>query len=229
MEYSKSFAHFAPLEQQRQASTQTRAQRRSSLDTFVIPGRTRLPSSKTSIFDLQVTQDLLNPNLLRLPQRNMTSAEQILEWSPEASSPAGCMPRRGHASGPLHHHRVRPNIVKRPAPRFGGGREVIVEPKRPRPHVQQPAPPTLAPPMAAEEYASAQTYDGADDSATGSRLTSTTWSTVSHRFFSDSSGSSRTMGASYYRDEFNRLAEKHGLPRLEVAIDDGTAHYLSKL
>ena len=224
MEYSKSFGHFAPLEQQRQASTQTRAQRRSSLDTFVIPGRTRLPSNKTSIFDLQVTQGLLNSNLLRLPQGNMTSAENILEWSPEAS-PAGCMPRRGHASGPLHHHRVRPNIVKRPAPRFGG-REVTVEPRRPRPHVQQPAPPTLAPPMASEEeYANAQTYDGAYDSATGSRLTSTTWSNVSRWFFSDSSGSSRTMGASYYRDEFNRLAEKHGLSRLEVALDDdGTAH-----
>ena len=64
-----------------------------------------------------------------------------------------------------------------------------------------------------------QTYDGADDSVTESRLTSTTWSTVSHRLFSGSSGSSRTMGASYYRDEYNKLAEKHGLPPLEAALD----------
>ena len=220
MEYSKSFAHFAPPEQQRQPSTQTRAQRRSSLDTFVIPGRTRLPSSKTSIFDYQVTQGLLNPSLLRLPQRNMTSAEKLLEWSPEPS-PAGCMPRRGHASGPPH-HRIRPDIAKRPAPRFGGREFIHVNPQRPRPYAQQPAPQDLAP-IVSQEYVNAQTYDGTDDSATGSRLTSTTWSTISHRYFSDSSGSSRTMGSSYYRDEFNTLAEKHGLSRLEVALE-GTAH-----
>ena len=223
MEYSKSFAHFAPPEQQRQASTHTRARRRSSLDTFVIPGRTRLPSSKASVFDFQVTQGLLNSNLLRLPRRNMTSAEETLEWSPE-TSPAGCIPRRGHASGPLH-HRIRPDIVKRPAPRFGGREVIINPPQRPRPPVKQQAPQTLAP-VAPQEYVNTQTYDGADDWTTGSRLTSTTWSTISNRFVSDSSGSSRTTGSSYYRDEFNRLAEKHGLSRLEVALD-GTAHWPS--
>lgn len=31
------------------------------------------------------------------------------------------------------------------------------------------------------------------------------------------------MGASYYRDEYNKLAEKHGLPRLE-ATPDGMSH-----
>ena len=218
MQYSKSFAYFPPSEQQRQASTQTRARRRSSLDTFVIPGRTRLPSSKASTFDLQVTQGLLNSHIHRPPRRNMTSAESH-EWSP-ATSPAGCLPRRGANSGPSGplHYRVRPDIVKRPPPRFGGREVIIVPPQRPRPHVHQPAPHALAP-ISSQEHANMQTYDGADDSVTESRLTSTTWSTVSHRLFSGSSGSSRTMGASYYRDEYNKLAEKHGLPPLEAALD----------
>lgn len=218
MQYSKSFAHFAPSEQQRQASTQTRARRRSSLDTFVIPSRTRLPSSKASTFDLQVTQGLLNSNLHRSPRRNMTSAESHA-WLPE-TSPAGCMPRRGASSGqsdPLH-HKVRPDIVKRPPPRFGGREVIVVPPQRPRPHVHQSATQPLTSTFP-QEHADVETYDGVDDLVTVSRLTSTTWSTVSHRLFSDSSGSSRSMGAAYYRDEYNKLAEKHGLPRLEVALD----------
>ena len=218
MQYSKSFAHFAPSEQQRQASTQTRARRRSSLDTFVIPGRTRLPSSKASAFDLQVTQGLLNPNLLGPPKSNMTSAENF-ELSPE-TSPAGCMPRRGASSGssgPLH-HKVRPDIVKRPAPRFGGREVIIVRSQRSRPHVHHPGPQATVQ-ILSQEHTNVQPYDGADDSPPESRLTSTTWSTVSHRIFTDSSGSSRTMGASYYRDEYNKLAERHGLPRLEATLD----------
>ena len=216
MQHSKSFTHFAP-EQQRQASTQTRARHRSSLDRFVIPGRTRLPSSKASNFDLQVAQGLLNSSRLQSPRRDMASAES-LEWSPEVS-PAGCMPRRGAISGPSGpHDRIRPDIVRRPPPRFGGREVIIVPHQRPRPHVHQPTPQPLTP-ISSQEYANVQTYDGADDSVPESRITSTTWSTISHRMFSDSSRSSRTMGASYYRDEYNKLAEKHRLPRLEAAPD----------
>ena len=213
MQHSQSFAHFAPSEPQRQASTHTRARRRSSLDTFVIPGRTRLPSSKASTFDLHVTQGLLNSSLPQSPRKNMTSAES-LEWSPEIS-PAGCMPRRGAMSGPSI-NRVRPDLVRRPPPRFGGREVIVAPPQRPRPHIHQPGPQPQAP-MSSQEHTDVQTYDGADDSVTESRVTSMTWSTVSNRVFSGSSGSSRTMGASYYRDEYNKLAEKHGLPRLEAA------------
>lgn len=222
MQHSKSFAQFVPSEQQRQASTQTRAQRRSSLDTFVIPGRTRLPSSKASTFDLQITQGLLNSGPLQPSRKRMPSAES-LEWSPHVS-PAGCMPRRAAIlglSGPPH-HRVRPEFVRRPPPRFGGREVIIVPPQRPRPRTHQPENQPL-PPISSQEHADIQTYDGADDSVAESRLTSMTWSTVSHRLFSDSSGSSRTMGASYYREEYNKLAEKHGIPRLE-ATPDGTSH-----
>ena len=218
MQYSKSFAYFALPDQQRQPSTQTRALRRSSLDTFIIPGRTRLPSSKTSTFDLLLTQGLLNSNPPQPPGRTMTSTEKQA-WSPE-TSPTGCMTRRGANSGssdPLH-QRARPDIVKRPPPRFGGREVIIVPPQRPRPRTHQPAPQALAP-RSSQEYVNGQKYDGADDSNTESRLTSTTWSTVSQRFISDSSGSSRTQGASYYRDEYNKLAEKHGLPRLEATLD----------
>ena len=218
MQLSKSFANFGPPENQRKASTHTRAQRRSSLDTFVIPGRTRLPSSKASTFDLQVTQTLLDSSLIRSPRRNMLSAED-LEWSPD-NSPAGCIPRRGANPGPSDpfHHRVRTDMVRRPPPRFGGREVIIVPPQRPRPHVHQSVTQSSAP-IPSQEEADVQIYDGADDSVTESRFTSTTWSTVSHRIVSDSSGSSRTMGASYYRDEYNKLAEKHKLPRLEAAPD----------
>ena len=222
MQHSKSFAQFVPSEQQRQASTQTRARRRSSLDTFVIPGRTRLPSSRASTFDLHVAQGLLNSSMLKPPRQNTPSAES-LESSPEVSL-AGCMPRRGAMSGPSGPppHRVRPEVVRRPPPRFGGRQVIIVPPPPPRPRTHQPGPQALAP-VCSQEHADVQTYDGADDSLTESRLTSMTWSTVSHRVFSGSSGSSRIMGASYYRDEYNRLAEKHKLPRLEAA-PDGTSY-----
>lgn len=225
MQHSKSFAQFVPSEQQRQASTQTRARRRSSLDTFVIPGRTRLPSSKATTFDLHVTQGLLNSCMLQPPRQNMTSVES-LEPSPEIS-PAGCMPRRGVISGPSGppRHRVRPEVVRRPPPRFGGREVIIVPPQRPRPHTHQAEPQTLAT-VSSQGHADVQTYDGADDSLAESRLTSMTWSTVSHRVFSDSSGSSRTMGAPYYRDEYNKLAEKHGLPRLEAASDGTSYNFL---
>ena len=149
----------------------------------------------------------------------MTSTENQ-EQSPEASL-AGCMTRRGASSGssgPLHHG-AKPDIVKRPSPRFGGREVIIVPPQRPRPHTQRPTPQALAPRSSSQEYVDVQAYDGADDSNTESRLTSTTWSTVSHRFFSDSSGGSRAQGASYYRDEYNELAEKYGLPRLEATLD----------
>ncbi len=225
MQHSKSFVHFAPSDQQRQASTQTRAQRRSSLDTFIIPGRTRLPSSKASTFDLHVTQGLLDSSLLRSSRKTMSSAES-LEWSPEIS-PAGCMPRKGAVSGPSGppHQRIRPDIMRRPPPRFGGREVIIVPPQRSRPYVHQPAPQPLAP-VSSQEHENVQTYDGADESVAGSRLTSMTWSTISHRVISDSSGSSRAMGASYYRAEYNKLAEKHRLPQLEVA-PDGMSHTIS--
>ena len=224
MQYSKSFAYFPLSEQQRQPSTHTRAQRRSSLDTFVIPGRTRLPSSKASTIDLQITQRLLDSKVARSPKQNMTSA-QSQEWFPE-SSPAGCMPRRGAntgLSGPLH-QRVRPDIVKRPPPRFGGREVIVVPPQRSRPYTHQPASQNSAWEFS-QEHVDDQAYDGINDSAE-SRQTSTTWSTVSHRLFSNSSGSSRTMGASYYREEYNKLAEKHDLPPLEAAPDGESCPFL---
>lgn len=218
MQHFKSWAPLAPCEQQRQASTHTRAQRRSSLDTFVIPGRTRLPSSKTSTFDLQITQELLNPSLHQSLITRMSSADS-LDWSPNIS-PAGCMPRRGAISGPAGppHHKVRPDIVKRPPPRFGGREVIIVPSQRLRPTVHQPAGQPLVP-TSSQEHATLPSYDGTEESIPESRLTSMTWTTVSHRILSDSSGSSRKMGASFYRDEYNKLAERHRLPQLKAAPD----------
>lgn len=128
------------------------------------------------------------------------------------------MPRRGAISGPAGppHHKIRPDIVKRPPPRFGGREVIIVPSQRLRATVHQPATQPLVP-TSSQEHATLQSYDGTEESFPVSRLTSMTWSTVSHRILSDSSGSSRKMGASFYRDEYNKLAEKHRLPQLKAA------------
>lgn len=59
MQHSKSLGSF------RSGSTALvpgqRPRARSSLDTFVIPGRTRIPSSKPEPIDLQIAENLLNP------------------------------------------------------------------------------------------------------------------------------------------------------------------------
>lgn len=56
--------------------TRQRPRTRSSLDTFVIPGRTRIPSSKPEAIDIQIAETLLNP-VMEKPTR---------EWRDELSS-----------------------------------------------------------------------------------------------------------------------------------------------
>lgn len=65
-------------------------------------------------------------------------------------------------------------------------------------------------------------FDGADnDGETPSRLTSATWTTISNRVFTGSSGRSFDREPADFVGEYNRLAQKHGLPRLAGSSDLG--------
>ncbi|KAK3166885.1 hypothetical protein OEA41_010010 [Lepraria neglecta] len=118
--------------------------------------------------------------------------------------------------------RVRPAIAMQPPPRFGS-REVLVVPhQRPREDgFQQKHAITTT-----QDQGHDQAYDGADEPEQPgnihipSRMTNMTWSTLSHRVLTDSTCSSRRSGASYFKDEYNQLAEKHGIRRMAAASSD---------
>ena len=204
----------------------SRPRARSSLDTFLIPGRIRVPSRDPNPADFQITQGLLNHNMKQPPSRharfygpkglsgNPMEIAQTQDGSPapratsRAASRTGSIRKQPHR--PPIHSRVRPVITLQPPPRFGS-REIIVVPhQRPR----------NEPSMNLQEDHQG-TYDGAndvlDEAHLPSRMTSMTWSTLSQRIFTDSSTSTRQSGASCFLEEYNQLAEKHGLHPLAEA------------
>lgn len=215
-----------------------RSQRRSSLDTFVIPGRTRLPSSRTSKSSLS-SQDATNIQI----------AQTLLDHSMmPRSRPPRVEPAPHHAGGGGLISRLRPSPTPRPGgrrlTRFTRRHDHISPQFTPRPQRQsgmiQPAPrysdqdASILPRHRTRETQTPQTIphlsvtdttddpfedqtDGpgdADGSRHLSRMTSTTFSMASHRLVSDSSASSGASRASDFRHEFNTLAEQHGLPLL---------------
>lgn len=75
MQHSKSHGSFSSGHTS--LITRQRPRARSSLDTFVIPGRTRIPSSKPDPIDIQIAETLLNPiteRLIRGSQGEMSSS-----------------------------------------------------------------------------------------------------------------------------------------------------------
>jgi len=163
MRASRSSYSFAQSRDTNDNQHNRKARARSSLDTFLIPGRTRLPSSKPKVpdeFDLRTTQSLFNLEAIQIRYKPLprTISQRIMASNSEA---------------PLFHRRE------------SSGTD------------------TLLP----------GGFDGPNDSTDQSRVTSTTWSTVSHRIFTDSSGSSNHRETSGFFEEYNRLAMKHGLPQ----------------
>lgn len=209
------------------ASTSSRRSRaRSSLDTFIIPGRTRLPSSKPDLTDIQITQSLLTHGVMQPqdkqrsirpePHRSSrTKSSSIRDGSP-AARPRSRTKRLLRPPVPM---RVRPAIAMQPPPR-SGSREVIVVPhQRPRKDGFQ----QIHAITTIQDQGQDQAYDGADEPEqpgnihTPSRMTSKNWGTLNHRVLTDSTCSSRRSGASYFKDEYNQLAEKHGIRRMAAA------------
>lgn len=216
MQPSKSLLSSRPATE-KNLGTSPRA--RSSLDTFLIPGRIRVPSRDPNPADFQITQGLLNHNMKQPPSRhprfhgpkglpgNLSEVAQTQDGSPapratsRAASRTGSIRKQPHR--PPIHSRLRPAITLQPPPRFGS-REIIVVPhQRPRNE-----------PSVNFQEDHQKTYDGTNDvleeARLPSRMTSMTWSTLSQRIFTDSSTSTRQSGASCL-EEYNQLAEKHGL------------------
>lgn len=240
MQHSKSLASFVPSTVNTDVTLETRARRRSSLDTFVIPRRTRIPSSKPQPIDFQIARGLLSPRVFLEPppRRSATmrngrgpgTAKHRKPPAPRAMSAA-------YESIPQPPpFKVRPEISRRPPPQMNG-REIRIVPHcqaytEAREHQRDgsdplpPIAPQRKPPSPPFQQNTGTTQDGANDSAhdlpknlrpTDSRVTSMSWSTVSHRIFTDSSGSSRGMGSSHFLEEFNKLAVKHGISELAEA------------
>ena len=252
MQHSKSLRSFssdsaAPILRQRPSS-------RSSLDTFVIPGRTRIPSNKPQPIDIQIAEALLD-STMALPKRESSNdmafahhrkdseEKRLLEIlgiqdtkRREATEEQPLLDQelqQRSASSPnnepdsmftLHSQtrdlsNVRPEISKRPPPQMGGRDLIIVPPRRtrkiganpPRKRVG-PTPSRKITPLREKRNG---IYDGALGSGYESRTTSMTWSTVSHRIFTETSASFHGLGALKGLGEFNRLAVQHGLPKLE--------------
>ena len=204
----------------------TRPRTRSSLDTFLIPGRIRVPSRDPNPADLQITQELLNHSMKQPPSRqprlrgpkalsgNFSEVAQTQDGSPasratsRAASRTGSIRKQHHR--PPKHLRVRPAITLQPPPRFGS-REIVIIPHR---RLRNDSCNTFQ-----EDHQ--KTYDGANDvleeAHLPSRMTSMSWSTLSQRIFTDSSTSTRYSEASHFLEEYNQLAEKHGLHRMAEA------------
>lgn len=204
----------------------TKPRARSSLNTFLIPGRIRVPSRDPNPADLQITQELLNHGMKQPPSRqprlrgpkalsgNFSEVAQTQDGSPapratsRAASRTGSIRKQPHR--PPVHLRARPAITLQPPPRFGS-REIIVVPHQ-RPRNDSSI-------IFQEDHH--ETYDGAndvlDEAHLPSRMTSMSWSTLSQRIFTDSSTSTRYSGASHFLEEYNQLAGKHGLhPMVEA-------------
>lgn len=213
MQKSKSLLSFGPSNKKSEVGQEPRSRRRSSLDTFVIPGRTRLPSSKSSAdaTDILIAQQLLNhstmqnPNIADRPTSAwLDAAQRLQEHSPTPRSGSG-------------RHRISPQKKLQRTPRLGSKEVISLGPhRRPRQCMPRSQSHVLFA-TATEDPIHGITYDGTNEvsgSGHASRMSSMTWSTVSHRVFSNSSESSRGSRASEFMVEYNDLAEKHGLPQL---------------
>ena len=210
MQKSKSLVSFGPNVKhievtQRPRAPQTR--KKSSLDTLVIPGRTRLPSSQSSseATDILIAQQLLNHGTMQIPDE-----QHLLKESPTLRSN-----NRRHGPSPKQ-NRTRAGHG-RPLPKFGKQDAIVITPHR-RPDTCMPRSSSYAlTTRTSERPGYGRDYDGNNDSSglgLISHSSSMTWSTVSHRVISNSSASSRASRASGYLQEYNDLAEKHGLHQI---------------
>ena len=201
-----------------------RPRNRSSLDTFLIPRRTRIPSHNPDPFDVQITQNLLKSSMDALSQDPSPSAKHVESRSdhhPIKSTP----PTDSDFEHDVHYgvgeslYRFSPS-ASRPEPRpvrpgIGSRHGLVVHKGRPHLHGAR----AHAPRNEIQRHESSKqkpTYDGPQDSSCESRVSSTTYSMVSRRVFTDSSGSSREYSGSRFNEEYNHLAAKHGLPEIDL-------------
>lgn len=280
-----------------EAGPTARARRRSSLDTFVIPGRTRVPSSRVSQpepMDIQIARGLLNPDSLKVSKQQShrvgkhgwlatnskkpsvlkgkarSNEEQSVPASPkkhmEKSKKAPRMlndreliiipkadPRHKDFVPQPREHQLR-GLDK--APWILDDRELMMVPKGdPRLRQNDPVPQPQEHQLQANEDDLRRSFGGTrilpkhdqvarhkdlvpqlqvhrlqvngDDArhsfdgarSEGSRVTSTTRSSISYRIFSNSSSNSQNRGSAKSVEEYNVLALRHGLPQFAVTAE----------
>lgn len=182
---------------------------RSSMDTFVIAGRTRLPSSSALMpetVDMQIAESLLatEPSI---PSQQPVSdnAEKV-----EGSGPKPFRRHTRHDEAPpkqLHHGlNVLPTSTTDSNQRgIVVGQDLVVSTR-----------PLVIGRARGRNYIPLTSRHA---SLRSSNKTSATWSTVSHRIFTDSTGSSRMHETLEFIELYNELALKHGLPRHAEAVE----------
>ena len=225
MQHSRSLGSFASLcadSETERLIVPPRPRNRSSLDTFVIPGRTRIPSHNPEAFDVQVTQSLLRSSMDALPRQpppytRPAERQSDREYTSSAPSTGSQFNHDVHYEVGESLYRLKPNASQQSAGLCNGSHNGRVIPHR-RPHKGELRIETsIAPPQQSAILKQEPNYDGAHDSGRESRVTSTTYSVISRRIFTDSSGSSGG-GAVRFNEEYNYLAAKHGLPEINGHI-----------
>ena len=224
MQHSRSLGSFTALITPEE-SLVARPRARSSLDTFVIPGRTRIPSHKPHPIDFEIAQNLLNFTMTRTI-RPTPDGEQNLKFespsdrlqkpptSPETSQEITLEPDVAPQRNP---HEVKATPRQRKQTLYPLKREIMIIPQRHqrRRSLVAKVEHENEPPQKAEQ---ADGYDGAFGSGSGydSRVTSMSWSTISQRVMSSSSGSSPSgPGPLEALEHYNRLASRQGLLEME--------------
>ena len=193
-----------------------RLRARSSLDTFVIPGRTRLPSSK----DIQ-SFGFEGPS----PEHYLVSKPRALGFlkavrkkmlKPRSSNIGGQNPRRSHAG---ESNKLEGNIPSKSdhrkqekAAAAASGHQLISAPRRLE-LSQESRMPLLDPPRPGHgpDAPRLLAMDGHDSPRHGSEAAAGGSSPKSRHVMSSSSSSSG-MGRRYFTDKYNRLAAQHNLP-----------------
>ena len=192
-----------------------RPRKRSSLDTFVISGRTRIPSHKSDLFDVELTQNLLRSGMNRLsdpppyterPNRTPDSHSQRHSLHPKHDAP------------PVEYIH---DVARDPAHADSQGELNAAPciPSRRKHHVELASNNPYRLRVSSSVPSPGQTLDGTQEYNSEARITSTTWSTiskVSRRIFSDSSDTSRAYTTAKYNHAFNELAARYALQQLTI-------------
>ena len=223
MHHSKSFASiaFSCVDSDKQNLIRSkRPRQRSSLDNLVIPGRTRIPSHKSEDFDLQLTKNLLKSSMAQLRAPPPYTAEPLPSQHPSTRQSSARQPHRSRNSSSSINTAAAEQSIYRiaptPSPKKVRRSDLVIPIRRHQQgelvsgHLLHNNP--LRPSSKLQ-----RSYDGAHDYQQESRITSTTWSTVSrisNRIFSDSSSSSREFASAKYSCDYNEIATKLGLPEL---------------
>lgn len=221
MQRSRSLGSFICLDNEADRDESTvppRAVSRTSLDTLTIPGRTRLPSQKPHRLATQVTENLLKSSMERARRPLPEEGDQKVGFPLNA--------RDDYRAQEYHQdvRLLRPMRVYPHSSSEGQDADLITHGRSPRSqhgHNEETGSLIRTP----RQPSQGDSYDGANESSYGSRVTSTTWSSVSKLSapdFTQFAGSSHGLMRAKCNEEYNALASKHDLPPLLVpSIGEG--------